>query len=81
MTESEIKIEIESIFRRVLNFDLNTELHQIEKKNYPRWDSLRQAELVIRLQRRFGIQFKVEEILSMNSFDLLTQTILNKKRE
>jgi acyl carrier protein len=58
----EIYAELTKIFRRVFADDSIILQPQLAAEDVDGWDSLKQAEIIIAVQDRFGIKFGVREI-------------------
>lgn len=63
-----VKEKILTIFNRVMHSSFS-ELN-ISRNQFPEWDSMKHAELIIELQKEFNIKFKVKEIVDIrNAFE------------
>lgn len=68
MNESQIQVTIGDIVRDVLDqptliLDQGTTANQVEG-----WDSLNHVNIVVAVERKFGIKFKTAEIESLRNF-------------
>lgn len=66
------------IFSSVLKVDLEN-LHNLNKKNLPLWDSLTHMKLIVTIEDTFGINFDRQDILNFNSYKTGLQILRRKK--
>jgi acyl carrier protein len=52
--------------------------HGITRESVASWDSLRQMDLVVSLERDFNISLEMEDILKMTSVSSIIQVLLSK---
>jgi len=69
------ELELERIFRAVMNLDADRPVEGIVRGEFPAWDSLRHAELILRIQDRLGIAFRGAEIIRIDSYAKLRSLI------
>lgn len=50
----------------------------IEQAHEPEWDSLKHAQLVVALERTFGVRFNGREIVQMNSIAAIIKVLQGK---
>jgi acyl carrier protein len=62
-------------------FDLNdSDLKEdLPKEGIPKWDSLTHMDLITCVEREFGIQLTIEDIIRMVSLDAI-RTVVKEKR-
>lgn len=61
-----------------LEASVNTE--ELEQESVESWDSSRHLSLVMEIEARFGVAFKIEEITQMRSFDDIAYYLSGKLR-
>jgi len=61
-------------------FDLpvNTPVEQITQPAVSKWDSLAMVQLITELQNRFSIEFDLEEIQALRSYQEIHDTLTRK---
>jgi acyl carrier protein len=61
-------------------FDLppDTAAEQIHQPTIPGWDSLAMVQLITELQRAFGVEFALDEIQTLRSYDEIKATLARK---
>ena len=77
MTDAEISKITEALFRLVLRLPEGSDVSGSTRNNVPGWDSLRQAELMIKLQNQFKIRFSARQLAEADSFPLVLQAVQN----
>lgn len=68
----------ERIFREVMGLGPQAAIDAVRKEELAAWDSLRHAELVIRLQKDLGIRLTIEEIQGLSSVSALREIVARK---
>jgi len=76
----EIKEEFDHLFTKVLNLDGDCTLEAVTQQNVASWDSLRHAELMIKLQKKFKIRFDVVEMMTAHSYEQLHKLVKEKTK-
>ena len=61
-TVDELLREVNAIFREVLNNDLIQLKRETTAPDVPEWDSLTHVELVVAVEKHFGIRFNFVEL-------------------
>lgn len=61
-------------------FDLpaHTPLDELRQEAIPKWDSLAMVQLITELQGAFGVEFELEEIELLRSYDEIRTTLVRK---
>jgi acyl carrier protein len=61
-------------------FDLpaNTVPEEITQTALPKWDSLAMVQLITELQGRFSVEFDLDEIQTLRSYDEIRDTLARK---
>lgn len=77
MDEKGIETELLEIFRRV--FPDPIDVHALDRESSPHWDSLRHAELILAVQKKFGVRFSVLEVSRLSSFRDMLSAVVAKK--
>ena len=70
--------ELQRIFRGVMNLDGNRPIGGIARGDFPAWDSLRHAELILKFQDRFELKFRGAEIIPVDSYAKLRSLVAAK---
>ncbi|MEO0635388.1 MAG: acyl carrier protein, partial [Pseudomonadota bacterium] len=71
-------MKVTEIVASVLKVDASTINMESNAQNTPRWDSLRHIELVLAIESRFGVQFSIPEIVSMQKLGDIVDLLTNK---
>ncbi len=70
-------IKLKLIFDKILNNKIQN--HSKLKLNHSKnWDSLRQIQLIINIEKEFKIKVKTSDVFSLSTFEKITK-YLNKK--
>jgi acyl carrier protein len=77
-TQSSLLLEVEGIFREVLENDAIVLQPQTIADDIEEWDSLSHIHLVVEMEKHFGIKFSSLEIQSWNNVEDLIKTIETK---
>ena len=48
-------------------------------QSLPQWDSLGHMNLIMAIEKRFGVQFTLEEIIELRDLPAIRQTLAKKK--
>ena len=61
-------------------FDLpaDTPVEEITQSGVPKWDSLAMVQLITELQNRFSVEFDLEEIQALRSYQEIHDTLARK---
>lgn len=74
----EIKARVQDIFRDIFDDEELVITETMSAKDIEDWDSLAQINLIIAIEKEFGIKFNLEEVSSLKVIgDMLT--LINKK--
>jgi acyl carrier protein len=69
-------VRLLTIFNKIFQADIKN--LNITRNNFPEWDSMKHAELIIELQKEFGIKFDIGEVLEVNKLEDFLQLINHK---
>jgi acyl carrier protein len=78
MERNEILSRVEEIFREELELDELTLTDETTADDVEEWDSLSHIQLVVALEKAFGIKFTSREILSWENIGDLISCIQSK---
>lgn len=78
MERNEIFARLESIFREELELDELTLNDETTADDVEEWDSLSHVQLVVAMEKAFGIKFSSREILSWDNVGDLIDCIQGK---
>lgn len=78
MQNEEILKEVQDIFIDVLEDDDIVLNYNTNADNITGWDSLNHVVLVVEIEKRFNIKFKLEEIQSFKNIGEICDNIFNK---
>lgn len=72
-----LKIEekIKNVMANVFNIEVSNISEESSVDTLNNWNSLGHMNLILALEEEFGIQFKDEQVIEMNSFPLLVCTL------
>ncbi len=71
--------QLDVIFRKVIGIPADVSIDGLDQDNTARWDSLRNAELLMAVQDQFGFRFKIEEIRKLQSVVVLRAIVEQRK--
>jgi acyl carrier protein len=60
------------------NLPVETKPQEIEQKAVPAWDSLAMVQLIADLQGTFSVEFELDEIGALRSYDEIRRTLAKK---
>lgn len=78
MERKGILSKVEDIFRDILDDEDIVLTDEIKADDIDEWDSLTHVQLVVAIEKAFGIRFKSKEILSWNNVGEMIDTISSK---
>jgi acyl carrier protein len=78
MTEPQIYDRLTPIFRDVFLRDDLVLSDGLSAKHVPDWDSFKQIEIIIAVEREFAIKFRTREMDSLNNVGDLVRLIADK---
>ena len=78
METNELLKKVECIFRDILDNDEIELYESTVADDIDEWDSLTHIQLVVAIEKEFGIKFTSREILSWNNVGDMIKTIRNK---
>lgn len=64
---SDIKLELQEVFRRVFDDDRLTVNDQTNADEIDGWDSIAHINLIIALEKQFGVKFSTSELAGLQS--------------
>lgn len=71
---SELRIQVESIFSEVLNITLS-QGENPRRNEMSSWDSLMHMELILCLEEQFHVRFTIREVAAIESLEDLVKII------
>lgn len=79
MERTEIFEKLNEIFEDVLDLDEKPSLKEETTANdIPEWDSLAQVQLIVAIEKSFGIKFTAKEILIWKNVGEMVNSIMSK---
>jgi acyl carrier protein len=79
MELNQVMAEVNDIFREVLeNDDINVK-YETTANDIAEWDSLNHIQLVVEIERHFGIRFNSRELLSYKNVGEMCEAIVRMK--
>ena len=78
MERQEIFAKLTEIFQDVLDNDEIVVTADTKADDIEEWDSLTNIQLVVAIEKAFGIKFKSSEIMSWNNVGEMVDSICNK---
>jgi acyl carrier protein len=78
MTEPDIYTMLTTIFQDIFLRDDLVLRAGLAAKDVPDWDSFKQIEIIIAVERHFGIKFRTREMDSLNNVGDLVRLIADK---
>ena len=78
MTEPDIYTTLTTIFQDIFLRDDLVLRDGLAAKDVPDWDSFKQIEIIIAVERHFGIKFRTREMDGLNNVGDLVRLIADK---
>jgi acyl carrier protein len=78
MTEPDIYTTLTTIFQDIFLRDDLVLRDGLASKDVPDWDSFKQIEIIIAVERHFGIKFRTREMDGLNNVGDLVRLIADK---
>ena len=78
MNKKEILIDLQNIFRQVMEDDHLVLSRDNVQGDLPQWDSLRHAALIEEIEKYYNIKFDLMDMLSMQSVGDICDKIISK---
>lgn len=78
MEKSEILEQVQEIFRDVLDNEEIELSAEASAKDIEEWDSLSHIQLIVTIEKKFGIKFTSKEILGWNNVGEMIRSIEGK---
>jgi len=75
---SDIELRIRAVMAKVLQIAPQNISPDVSRENLAAWDSLKHMNLMLALEDEFGIEFSDTEIVSLNTLQLLVNTLQAK---
>jgi acyl carrier protein len=75
------KLQIDQTVLAVLRTTLKQQFdgsYDVSRENTPNWDSLKHIEIMFALEEELGVEFTEEELSSLNGFQKIVDTVLQK---
>jgi len=79
MERTEILIQIQGIFREVLDDNHILLTDEITSNDIEEWDSLTHIQIIVDIERKFNIKFSSKEILESKNIGELIDCIVSKQ--
>ncbi len=71
-----IDTKILSIFNKIFGTNMNST--DLDRNNFPEWDSMKHAELIIEIQKQLSIKFETDDIIKVNNLNQLVLAATRK---
>ena len=79
MNQEEVLEAIQIIFNKVFERDDIVVTRKTSAKDVDEWDSLAQIDLVVSMEKKFGIKFSLDELLEIQNLGEAADLIVNKQ--
>ena len=79
MNQEEVLEAIQTIFNKVFERDDIVVTREISAKDVDEWDSLAQIDLVVSMEKKFGIKFSLDELIEFQNVGEAVDFIVNKQ--
>lgn len=63
----ELNAALERTVRKVFSLAASERLGSVAYKDHPRWDSLGHIQLILAVEKEFGVKFSSEEVVSIRT--------------
>jgi len=77
MTQEQIKQKITTIICEALEIE-EVPFEQLERESLPKWDSLKQLEIVMNIEEEFDVRFTPGEIADIGDANKIIELVLRK---
>jgi len=78
MNENEIKLK--KIVANILKIEINDITSQTSSKDIESWDSFNTLNIVVEVEKEFGIDINLEELVNLLTFEDLKNILKNNKK-
>lgn len=78
MTKVEVLLRLQDIFRDIFDDDELEIMESTSSANIEEWDSLNHINLVVAIEKSFGIKFSFIELASLKDVGAMTELIITK---
>lgn len=79
MNQEEVLEAIQTIFNKVFERDDIVVTRETSAKDVDEWDSLAQIDLVVSMEKKFGIKFSLDELIELQNVGEAADLIVNKQ--
>ena len=79
MNQEEVLEAIQTIFNKVFERDDIVVTRETSAKDVDEWDSLAQIDLVVSMEKKFGIKFSLDELIELQNVGDVVDLIVNKQ--
>ena len=79
MTQEEVLEVIQILFNKVFERDDIVVTRETSAKDVDEWDSLAQIDLVVSMEKKFGIKFSLDELIEFQNVGDAVDFIVNKQ--
>jgi acyl carrier protein len=77
---ADVKARVEKTVRAVFRLAASERLEEVVYKEHPRWDSLGHIQLILALEKEFGVKFSSEEVVSVKTADDLAAAVSRRQK-
>ena len=78
MTQTEIYKALNGIFRDIFDDDSITVTADTKADDIEEWDSLEHINLIVAIEKHFGMRFRMDEVTSMKNVGEMVSIIENR---
>ena len=79
MNQEEVLEAIQTLFIKVFERDDIVVTRETSAKDVDEWDSLTQIDLVVSMEKKFGIKFSLDELIEFQNVGDAVDFIVNKQ--
>ena len=79
MNQEEVLEAIQTLFNKVFERDDIVVTRETSAKDVDEWDSLAQIDLVVSMEKKFGIKFSLDELIEFQNVGEAVDFIVNKQ--
>ena len=79
MNQEEVLEAIQTLFNKVFERDDIVVTRETSAKDVDEWDSLAQIDLVVSMEKKFGIKFSLDELIELQNVGEAADLIVNKQ--
>lgn len=77
----DLDADLERTVRKVFSLAASERLESVVYKDHPRWDSLGHIQLILALEKEFGVKFSSEEVINIRTVADIAAILQKRARQ